>query len=418
MPLGWRYGTDGFNVAHFGWLDQLQPTPSPELYVGVMLATGVLALVCAFRNAGRWTRALLVLLYTYGWTMSELDVFQHHYLLSLILATFVFFPRGQAPDLSPPRPSASLGAEPSEGAWAYVLLGTTMSIVYTYTMVTKLEGDWSGGLVIQKFASVGLASIQAWTRGRGLSAPLFWRMQALGAIVAECMIAVGYAVAPLTDRAPRRSIRVIVRTAFLAAVGLHVAAELFLRLAVGWFSYYMIAFACVYFLPERLLWRVGAWWARQAERTEALGQRTLNSVPASGAVAVAVALVSIAIGMDLDLPGARSVGVGVAALALGGACLALVRQRLVAAAPGLLAWGLAVTLMWGTVSWSGVRFDYYAGLGGFLQKRGLDEAAAAAFDRARRYGPSSHTSLKLGAANLNAPDRPDITVAQTPPRPR
>ena len=32
-----RYGTAGFNVAHFRWLDAIIPIPSPELYIGVGL---------------------------------------------------------------------------------------------------------------------------------------------------------------------------------------------------------------------------------------------------------------------------------------------------------------------------------------------------------------------------------------------
>src|SRR5262249_8829724 len=131
VPLGWRYGMNGFNVAHFAWLDALQPLPSPALYVGMMLATGVVALVCAFRDTSRWTRVLLLVLYTYGWMMSLLDIFQHHYLLSLILTMFVFFPRARLVDLY----RAPRGTEPRPAVetWAYVLLGATMFIVYVYT---------------------------------------------------------------------------------------------------------------------------------------------------------------------------------------------------------------------------------------------------------------------------------------------
>src|SRR5690606_28156004 len=38
---GGRYGAGGFNVAHFAWLDAIQPEVSPALYVGVCTLTGL-----------------------------------------------------------------------------------------------------------------------------------------------------------------------------------------------------------------------------------------------------------------------------------------------------------------------------------------------------------------------------------------
>src|SRR3990172_13187717 len=44
IQRGRLYGQDGFNVAHFQWLDAVQPLPRPGLYVGLMLCVGILAL--------------------------------------------------------------------------------------------------------------------------------------------------------------------------------------------------------------------------------------------------------------------------------------------------------------------------------------------------------------------------------------
>jgi HTTM domain len=137
IPLGWEYGANGFNVAQFYWLDAVQPVPSPELYVGLMLTVGILALVCALTDPGRWARALLAVLFSYGWLMSLLNVYQHYYLLSLVLIAFVFFPRSRAQDLY-----ALPAVRPTASAWAYRLLGVTLAIVYLFTVVTKLDAEW------------------------------------------------------------------------------------------------------------------------------------------------------------------------------------------------------------------------------------------------------------------------------------
>src|SRR5262249_61433028 len=220
-------------------------------YVGMMLATGVVALVCAFRDTSRWTRVLLLVLYTYGWMMSLLDIFQHHYLLSLILTMFVCVQRARLVDLY----RAPRGTEPRPAVetWAYVLLGATMFIVYVYTAGTKLEAEWWQGAVIRRQATVSLMSAQAWTKGWGVSPSAFWQAQALGAIVAECLVAAAYALAPLLDRARRRWLRLVAWVAFVAAVTLHAAAEFLLRLTIGWLLLHLGGVACVYLLAGGLL---------------------------------------------------------------------------------------------------------------------------------------------------------------------
>ncbi|MEM9864551.1 MAG: HTTM domain-containing protein [Myxococcota bacterium] len=99
VPHGGRYGIGGFNVAHFSVLDALLPTPTAGTYVGSLIFTGLLAFAMAFRP-WRPGLALLCASYTYGWAMSMLDSYQHHYLISLLLFSFVFFPLTSAQRLS------------------------------------------------------------------------------------------------------------------------------------------------------------------------------------------------------------------------------------------------------------------------------------------------------------------------------
>ncbi len=97
---GARYGTAGFNVAHFSWLDAVQPIPTPALYTGVMLACGLLSLTIAFAGGNLWLSGALCLLYTFGWAMSMLDSYQHHYFISWLLLCLVFVPRVSASEIA------------------------------------------------------------------------------------------------------------------------------------------------------------------------------------------------------------------------------------------------------------------------------------------------------------------------------
>jgi hypothetical protein len=92
VPQGSHYGIDGVSVAHWAWLDALQPRPWPGLYVALMLVSGIAALISALAPPRRWVIGLLACLWTYGWAMSLLDAMQHHYFLSLALLAFVCFP--------------------------------------------------------------------------------------------------------------------------------------------------------------------------------------------------------------------------------------------------------------------------------------------------------------------------------------
>jgi hypothetical protein len=71
------------HVAHFAWLDAIQPLPSPQLHVGLMLIVGGLAWVMACVGGPRWLRVAAARPLHVRLAMSRLDAYQHHYLLSL-----------------------------------------------------------------------------------------------------------------------------------------------------------------------------------------------------------------------------------------------------------------------------------------------------------------------------------------------
>lgn len=99
-----RYGAAGFNAAHFEWLDALQAMPTNASYIGVLLLAGLLSLTLMLTGISRPLMAALFVLYTYAWSMSLLDSYQHHYFVSIILGCMVFFPQLSARDVHPPLP--------------------------------------------------------------------------------------------------------------------------------------------------------------------------------------------------------------------------------------------------------------------------------------------------------------------------
>jgi hypothetical protein len=401
VPAGARYGAGAFGVAHFGWLDALQPLPWPGLYVGLMLAVGVLALVCALANAGRGARLLLAALWTYGWCMSLADSFQHHYFLSLLLVLLALTPpldaRNALPEARPRRarrharrdgpPAPTL---PMTSCWPYALIVATIAIVYVFTALTKVDVEWRAGRVLDHLARPHLGVFRPWVEGLGVGEPALWRILTAGVVLTEALLALGYALAPRLD-ARGSGTRTVAWGAFAAALALHLTAELILKLRIGWFSAYMIAIACVCLLPGALLVRVAALVARLldvvAETTPFTGPRGAAAIPAKGVVLLGVAAIGtpLAAGVWLGLPGARALGVILAALGIGAAGVALLTPHRRRAAQYLAAGSAAVLVMWVSVVGARTRRDFYLEMGYDLRARGDLRGARQAFDAALRY---------------------------------
>ncbi len=159
---GGRYGVGGFNVAHFAWLDAIQPVPTTAFYVGFVLFCGLLAFVLGTVRTSRAGLAVLTVLYTYSWAMSMLDSYQHHYFISLVLVCMVFFPEVSGSDLfgrpdvaDPPknarkkkrrkRKAETPSAPPARERLGYVLASVSTGIVYLYTAIPRRRsstGAW------------------------------------------------------------------------------------------------------------------------------------------------------------------------------------------------------------------------------------------------------------------------------------
>ncbi len=197
---GCRYGVDGFNVAHFRWLDALQQQPpTATYYVCLLMCFSFLAYLLVLIGSHRPLLALLAVLYTYLWAMSRLDAYLHHYLVSLILSCLVFFPKTTARELyqsllgTAVSPAKNVATETrqvrflSQG-WIYCGAVLILAVAYRYSLSRFVDLS-----VVQRWISmfVFAAVLAVWTAwwvrktGAALLGPLTsaWAFRLLGTTV-------------------------------------------------------------------------------------------------------------------------------------------------------------------------------------------------------------------------------------------
>jgi hypothetical protein len=243
----WRYGAAGFNVAHFTWMNGL-PIPTREAYVAMLVTVGVGSFVCALM--ARPPRALIVLvtfLYTWGWSCSMHDSYQHHYLISLILVGFCFFPlidseqmfgriggpasrasaqdeRGRAKkkgaETLPKVARADAagvavlralphGPVPRVHAIGYTMVTIVAAVVYVFTAISKSEVEWRDGDALRNITHGGSAipDVLSLAHAVGMSDDtLFWLM-GHSVIGVQLVCALGYLFASSRDGASTLSER-------------------------------------------------------------------------------------------------------------------------------------------------------------------------------------------------------------------
>lgn len=474
-----RYGAGGFNVAHFGALDAIQPSVSPGVYVGVCVLTGALCFaIVAASKPPRWLVALAFALHTWSWAMSMLDSYQHHYLLSIVLLAMIAFPQLTAEDaVAPPEeyedaPDAKgkrrkkklkgksgapkerrlrrprlLGAFPTVTAWGYALMSWSVAIVYGYTAYAKTDPEWLSGAALRRVLRLPvdgsvpagmddpIGPFRSLMGAFGLEGDTFWWAMGHSVVLVQIICCAGYLLAPLRDVQRSWIVRAFYWVALFTALSFHAGAE-YMGLKIGWFSWYMIGYALLFFLP-------GKWIAVAARGAIPLvGKRFGNEVLAvrifvalgwigmaavrrswvRGAIGIwllvvtplrlfaktawadaendrhlhALALVTagigaitlVAVGYAIDLPGAPEATI-VAAVGLGAAVVVLLitdgnAKRIHAYGVGATVGALALLA---SIALSDVRWDFYRNVGGDHRRRGEYVTAYIAYVKANRYAP-------------------------------
>ncbi|HEY4176702.1 MAG TPA: HTTM domain-containing protein [Kofleriaceae bacterium] len=133
-----RYFAGGFNVANLPWMDSLGPGR-----VGFAIGELVASLLFAFIACGVATRVLLPLVTAiYGWLYfgSQLDSYQHHYLVWLVLLLSCFVPWE--------KPAGTPAAQPVR-AWAVRLILIQLGILYFYAAISKCNPAWMDGRALE-----------------------------------------------------------------------------------------------------------------------------------------------------------------------------------------------------------------------------------------------------------------------------
>jgi hypothetical protein len=337
IPEGAKYGVGAFNVAHFELFDGF--VPSSGFYLGVLTFTGVLALSQALYRPHPIAMVAIAFGYTLGWSCSLLDSAPHHYLLSLYLWSFAFFPMLSA------RAAFSRSNEAPRGsAWAYVLFCVTTAIVYFYTA--------------------------AWSAAEGKP---YWL---------PMLCCIGYLVASMQDRLTLSAPRAVIHVLGAAPIALHLATP-----EAGWFPIYMTVISLIVFTPPRWVHGFGRALTRPArnlveERTDGgLDERASRVFYASLLGLAAAPMVS----MFVDLPGVKT-GCMLTAIAM----LFVMGRQLYLTPRFRPLWRVASLFggclaLWLTVTTSTARVDYYRNRALDAESRGDHEAAVIYRDKAEQY---------------------------------
>jgi len=279
-------------------------------------------------------------------------------------------------------------------AFGWNLLGVTVSLVYLYTAIAKLDPTWLGGFTMQSIGTTkkDLAGLVELAGALGISSQRFWSLMSTAVIPQELFMAAAYLCAVLREQQPSKLLDVICWLAVALGVALHVGAEA-LGLEIGWFSHYMLLFAATYLLPLPIVDRLAivlTWPGRQLSQ---LADRWELAAPGKAVQALSVvggAAAVMAAAYFIDLPGALAIGALASAGLIGLAVVSIERGGIDPRRWGI-ATAAAAALMWIAIAASPVRWDYYRFRAGDLDKRGELEAALEVYEHGERYAPAGES---------------------------
>lgn len=153
-----RYGANDFNVANLEFLDGLGPG---RVSYGVsQLLISVLLTAAALGVATRIVVPIAAVLYAWLYFGSQLDSYQHHYLVALVLAIACFVPWQRRPDATTVR------------SWALRLLLVQLGIMYVWAAISKLDPVWLDGTALSNQLTGGVRALIESTVGFRVAARL------------------------------------------------------------------------------------------------------------------------------------------------------------------------------------------------------------------------------------------------------
>jgi hypothetical protein len=362
LPHASRYGAGGFDVPHFSWL----PLPEPGR-ASITFAHGALCVLFALVAQGALVRVALPLataLYGWAYFSSQLDSYQHHYLMWLLLVILCFAPRAPGPLPA----GASPGAPRTTRSWAVRLALVQVAIVYLWAAISKIDSLWLDGSAL--FIQVK----DGWVRGV---------VEAIGFDRVAVMVMAGelFLAAAVWNRK-------LWLPALAVGVGLHVGIEL-VGLEIGLFSHLMFA---VYLLlvPDAVFTRAAA---VTAPRVRALGEKLPPVLRHAAWPAAVASLVATFVLVPLPLGAAITL---VAVLLAAGAAISRDTR---------VGWAFAVAALVPIVvhAETDVADDYYRYWAGSARRLGNDQEARRAYAGLLEVDPSSeYAHYYLGKQDADA----------------
>ncbi len=365
-----RYGAGGFNVPQVAWL----PLPAPHRLAMISIYGG-LALAFALIAQGVAVRELLPLataFYAYAYLASQLDSYQHHYLMCLLLLLWCFVPRAPEPAPAGARPDSTRTVR----SWALRLILVQLAVLYLWAAISKLDVQWLDGSTLKNQVGKG------WVRN--LIDDVGFNKVATLVVITEVSLAA----------------TVWLRRAWWFAlplgVGLHLGIEL-VGLEIGLFSYLVLA-TYLLILPDDLFHALDRATRGAVARLRAPG----TPWPIAGglaALAAAVGFLIIPLPLALALVAAGAAVAAVVVVALrrgerGQAGRALAALAVAASLPIVLAYRTDTVV------------DHYRYRAGAARRLGDDGAAREAYRGMLKLDPSSeYAHYYLGLLEAKAGHR-------------
>ena len=140
-------------------------------------------------------------------------------------------------------------------------------MVYLYTAFSKSDPEWLSGAALQRVLHLppggevpegGLDPIgpaRMMLGWLGFEGEALWRAMGRSVVLVQIVCAAGYVLAPFRDVLRHWLADVLFTVSLLTALSFHLGAE-YMGLQIGWFSWYMVAYALLFMLPSSVL--VGA----------------------------------------------------------------------------------------------------------------------------------------------------------------